>query len=344
MRAGPFGVVACSVALALALAVGASAQGSGDSSPQEQAAVAVSVGLLAAELKAMCPLADPGDQQACDACRQALFRGSRLRASLGAILLWGRPNPVPGTSLKETSLTQFAPEAWTGLYAPLFMFDGTWRLDYDANEKLYRARLGALFRNALDPGQYPYPFWHSAKKWNDYQSANTLVLWIEPPSKSIVAGQFINDGQEHAGLRSPPVARPPFDGQWMWTDANGEPQPAPALFRGLFAGDNPYLAELELRYRDLALVLRSGHCNDCHVPANPDGLKRLVLLQTPVHAASEIKRLMKAVRDNEMPVDDTHLYRDIDPDTRAALLDYGGAFEATVDAARAWEEEHVSPR
>ena len=67
-------------------------------------------------------------------------------------------------------------------------------------------------------------------------------------------------------------------------------------------------------------------------------------MSTTRRAASEIKRLMKAVRDNEMPVDDTHLYRDIDPDTRAALLDYGGAFEATVDAARAWEEEHVKPR
>jgi len=82
--------------------------------------------------------------------------------------------------------------------------------------------------------------------------------------------------------------------------------------------------------------------NESPHPVLPPG--RLVLLQTPAHAASEIKRLMRAVRDNDMPVDDSHLYRDIDPDTRAALLDYGGAFEATVDAARAWEEEHVKPR
>jgi hypothetical protein len=27
-------------------------------------------------------------------------------------------------------------EVWTGLYAPLFMFDGTWRLDYDEGERL----------------------------------------------------------------------------------------------------------------------------------------------------------------------------------------------------------------
>jgi hypothetical protein len=83
--------------------------------------------------------------------------------------------------------------------------------------------------------------------------------------------------------------------------------------------------------------MRKGHCNDCHVPDNPSRTKRLVLLQTPAHAASEIKRLMKSVRDNEMPIDDTLLYHEIDPDARAALLDYGGVFEYVVDAARAWE-------
>ena len=80
------------------------------------------------------------------------------------ILLWGRPHPKPGGSLKDTTLTQFAPEVWTGLYAPLFMFDGSWSLEYNESERLYRVKLGALFRNALDPGQYPYPFWHDAKE------------------------------------------------------------------------------------------------------------------------------------------------------------------------------------
>ena len=72
------------------------------------------------------------------------------------------------------------------------------------------------------------------------------------------------------------------------------------MFHGLFSDDNPYLKELEPRYRELADALRQGHCNDCHVPDNPSRTSRLVLLQTPVHAASEIKRLMKAVRDNEL--------------------------------------------
>ena len=69
-----------------------------------------------------------------------------------------------------------------------------------------------------------------------------------------------------------------------------------------------------------------------------------MLLQTPAHAASEIKRLMRVVRDNDMPVDEALLYHEIDPDTRAALLDYGAAFEESVDAARAWDQGHAEPR
>jgi hypothetical protein len=296
---------------------------------------------IAHEQAAICPLADPADQKAFEACRRELFRGSLLRRSIDAILLWGRPHPTPGESLKNTTLTQLAPEVWTGLYAPLFMVDGTWRLDYDEGERLYRARLGALFRNALDPGQYPYPFWHDARKWNAYQAANTLIFWITPQSGAIVVGQFTNDPLDASLPKSAPVARPPFDGQWMWTDATGASQPAPALFRGLFSEENPHAAALEPAYREFANAMRMGHCNDCHVPQNPNRMKRLVLLQTPAHAASEIKRLMKAVRDNEMPLDDSLLYHEIDPDTRTALLDYGGVFEDLVDAARAWEEDHA---
>ena len=326
------------VVCCLALTLGASAQGH----DPEQRRIETTVRQLAQELSAVCPLADPADQAALEACRRALFNGSLLRHSLDNILLWGRPKP--GESLKNTPLTQFAPEVWTGLYAPLFMFDGRWRVDYHEGERLYRARLGAVFRNGLDPGQYPYPFWHDARKWNDYQAANTLILWIAPQSGNIVVGQFTRDAEDAPGLKTTPVARPPFDGQWMWTDARGASQPAPALFRGLFSENNPYIGALEPAYRELADAMRRGLCNDCHVPDNPSRMKRLVLLQTPAHAASEIARLMRAVRDNQMPLDDTLLYHEIDADMRAALLDYGGVFEDLVDAARAWEAEHAKPR
>src|SRR5689334_20970941 len=112
MRAGIAGIAA----LGVALAIGASAQGPDDARPILQAPILeATVRQLAAELSAVCPLGDPGDQEALAACRQALFRGSLLRQRLGAVLLWGRPHPRSGTSLKETSLTQFGPEVWTGL-------------------------------------------------------------------------------------------------------------------------------------------------------------------------------------------------------------------------------------
>jgi len=334
-----FGRAVAIVASCAALGLQASAQDAADS----KVGIEARMQRLAQELSALCPLADPGDQKAFDECRRALFHDSLLRRSLSTILLWGRPHPR-GDSLKNTSLTQFAPEVWSGLYAPLFMFDGTSHVDYDEEEGLFRAKLGALFRNALNPGEYPYPFWHSAKKWTDYQNANTVVFWIAPQSGSIVVGQFTNDGGEQPKLMSQPVVRPPFDGQWMWIDNNGVTQPQPALFQGLFSDENPYLRQLEPRYRDLANAMRKGHCSECHVPDNPSHTGRLVLLQTPAHAASEIKRLMYAVRNNDMQVDETQLYREIDADTKAALLVYGTEFEVMIDAARAWERAHVNSR
>jgi hypothetical protein len=69
-------------------------------------------------------------------------------------------------------------------------------------------------------------------------------------------------------------------------------------------------------------------------------MKRLVLMQTPAHAAGEIKRIMRAVREEKMPLDDVGLYKEMDPAIRAALLRYGAAFEAVVDAARDWEAKN----
>ena len=102
-----------------------------------------------------------------------------MRSILAPLVAWGRPSPE-GKRLKDTTLTHFSPEVWTGLYAPLFMFTGDYTLGFDPTERLFRARLPALFRNGLDPGLYPYPFWHDARKWADYQSANGLTLWIHP--------------------------------------------------------------------------------------------------------------------------------------------------------------------
>ena len=111
------------------------------------------VATLAQEAATLCPLSDPRDQLALDRCRSALFDNSYLKRSLARIVLWGRPSPVPGARLKDTTLTQFGGEVLSGLYLPMFMFNGRYRVEYDATEARYRARLEAVFRNNLLPGQ-----------------------------------------------------------------------------------------------------------------------------------------------------------------------------------------------
>src|SRR5207244_9424197 len=115
------------------------------------------VATLAQEAATLCPLSDPGDQAALDRCRLALFNDSYFKRSLARIVLWGRPSPLPRARLKDTTLTQFGGEVLSGLYLPLFMFNGRYRVDYDPTEARYRARLECVFRNHLIPGQYPYP-------------------------------------------------------------------------------------------------------------------------------------------------------------------------------------------
>jgi len=325
-------------AIALVL-LGVAGAGSAQSVPRPEDVRRVEqfVATLAQEAATLCPLSDPGDQDALDRCRSALFKNSLLKRSLARIVLWGRPSPAPDGRLKDTTLTQFGAEVLSGLYLPMFMFNGRYRVEYDATEARYRARLEGVFRNNLLPGQYPYPFWHDAKKWSDYQRANSITFWIDPHTSKIVVGQFSRQEGADPRLNTASRITPAFDGKWMWTDGKGEPQPKPALFQGLFRADNPYLEKLQTTYKDLALAMRNGSCNDCHVPDNPDKMKRLVLFQTPAHAAAEIKRVMAAVRDNRMPRDEIGIEKELDAGTKALLLKHGATFESTVNAAYAWE-------
>ena len=80
-----------------------------------------------------------------------------------------------------------------------------------------------------------------------------------------------------------------------------------------------------------------GQCDNCHMQHNPMPMRRLVLMHTPAHAAGEIARLMKAVREDRMPLDDTGIEQPLDPALKRALLESGGAFEALVGGAKQWE-------
>lgn len=291
---------------------------------------------IADELAQLCPVADAADQAAFDKCRGSLFRDSQFKRSLQPYVLWGRQRD-PAAKLADTKLTQFGPDVLAGMYVPLFMFNGQFSVNYVEREKLYQIRLETAFRNGLKPGQFPYPFWHEADKWSMYERANDLILWWDAKTERVKVAQFTVFGNHPPIQANAHVTPPAFDGQWRWTDAQGRSQPTVTVFDGLLRPDNPYIGKLDAAYKSFALRMREGQCMDCHVPNNPDGMKRLVLLQTPMHAAAEIKRVMESVRKDRMPRDELGLEKPLDAHTKDALLNEGAAFERLVDLAKQWE-------
>ncbi len=309
------------------------------------------VSLMANELahawKEACPFADPADERALKRCEEAIYRdNSALRKYLSQITLWGRllDEKLP---LKDTYLTQFAPDMLTAGYLPLFMFNGEYEIKFDEREKLYKIEFATAFRNRLSPGMFPYPFWHNDNKWNTYQGANRLTVWVgidrRLQTERIKVMQFSTTGKNHAGTPTP-VALPVFDkethAKWLWTDADGKTQPRVTLFDNQYSAANPNLKRLDETYRAMAIELRNGECMDCHVPTNPDKMKRLVLLQTPAHAASEIGRLIQDVREDRMPRDDAGIEKPMPTAAKQLLLAKAEAFQAAILDAKSWEAEH----
>lgn len=333
-----FTKAAAAVGAALGLSTGgAGAEGTATPTPQQWHEARATAGTLAHELARLCPLSEPGAQAAFDACRRGMHGDSLVREKLNTIVLWGRQRD-PKLDLKSTSLTQFAPDVLTGMYLPLFMFDGQHTVRWDAREQLFQFRFATAFRNRLPPGQFPYPFWHEDDKWSTYQNANEILLWWDPARGRVKVAQFTRWGDRPPLLAVKAVPRG-FDGRWMWTDAEGRSQPKATLFDGLYRADNPYLGRMEDAYKALALRLREGQCDSCHVPDNPDKSKRLVLLQTPAHAAGEVQRLLKSVREDRMPRDESGIENPLDPKTKRALLEDGEAFAKLVEAAKRWEND-----
>ncbi|MBL8521352.1 MAG: hypothetical protein JNK75_11855 [Betaproteobacteria bacterium] len=295
--------------------------------------------VLIGEFAAQCPVKAVDDKKAFEACRAAHFRPeSAFRAHVKPFVLWGRPlGGDINAPVKEFRTTQFGPDVYSGTYLPMWMWDGTYDVDFVAKDGFFRITAGAGFRNELDFGQYPYPFWHEAKKWTDYEDANTMAIWISPKDFKIGQLTFYKRADKPAVAQLKRRHMPTFDGKWMWVDKDGREQPAPTLFLGLYSDKNPHLQELDKTYRTFALTMREAQCDTCHVPNNPDKMKRLVLLQTPLHAAAEIERSIKDVKRDRMPLDDSGNEKPLDEKMKAKFLTDGEAFAKAVKAAREWE-------
>jgi hypothetical protein len=214
------------------------------------------------------------------------------------------------------------------------MFNGNHHVEWVPAENQFVIRLEAAFRNRLAPGRFPYPFWHDAPTWSAYQNANGVLLWVQPQTARIHVAQFTERAANAPLQPVEPMARR-FEGQWLWTDAAGHTQPAVTLFDGHYRAENPYRPAVDRNYRDLALQLREANCSSCHAPDNAGQSRRLVLLSSPAHAAGEIERVIRVVRQPATRVQ-AHALSDED---RQWLLQSAEAFRDTVRSARAWETE-----
>jgi hypothetical protein len=297
--------------------------------------------IIVDRLRQSCPIAEPGKEQAAyETCRAALFADERLHELFSPALRWG--GDVPGKSLDELALTHFDPRVLSGLYLSLFETTGRVSTTTDAAVSYTAIRLQVRFRNELSPGQFPYPFWHSPAKWTAYENANQLIFYLNRDSGLIDVVLRSTQGSEE-GL--PPVrsVKPPvFDGQWVW-NSTGKPQPSAGWFDGLLHPDNPHLGGVIDGYRQFATTMRNASCLSCHVPSNPAGAKTLFLLQTPAHAAGEIKKVLGAVRAGKMPIEYWGDPQPLEEGLRQILLSEGQAFSDAVDQALAWERQAHEP-
>ncbi|MBS1152044.1 MAG: hypothetical protein H6Q89_3742, partial [Myxococcaceae bacterium] len=200
---------------------------------------------LAAGLHSACPPSAADDEQARNQCSAALTDFALLRDSMAQPFLWGGQQEQDGGVddgwKLDLHVTKFDPRVFRRLYLSLYSFPPEHTVEALADGRTL-LKLKPKFRNRLDMGAYPYPFWHRISKWESYQLAQELVFIIQ--NKKILGAQrsFASYGD-----RSDFVTHE-WGGQWEWR-TGGELMPFAALYTYFFSKENPYVGELEAAYR-----------------------------------------------------------------------------------------------
>jgi mono/diheme cytochrome c family protein len=289
-------------------------------------------------LTQLSPPADPADAWARDEAARKLSHFDALASTLGDVVLWGGYDAKKGYDPKGYTLTEFYAPTWVKLYLSTFMFSGTPVLAHEGD--LDVVEVPAKFRGNLEPGDYPYPFWHSAEKWRAYKNTDAVVL-VFRGEKIVAAYRKVGDAPSSDGPERP------WDGQWKWTAADGSQQPRVALFTYLFSPENPKVAPLEAAYRSLEETFRGQNCTSCHAPDNKSKMKPLLLLNYPNQALAARHALVETLGYNLMPPEDKEkgTHEGIaDPQVRQGLIDRAKAFEKAADDALAFEQERGALR
>jgi hypothetical protein len=282
---------------------------------------------LASAIIAACPMSAAADGVAArDACANGLGRLKALQAVSEDSVLWGAAakRDYEPSHNKLTRLNAFV---WRKLYLSLFSFSGTSSVEHLANgDDLLR--LDASIR-PIAPEEFPYPFWHSADKWRDYQQSRQVGLLFR-------AGRLIAAYRNAELDPAKPFAAKTWDGNWTW-EVNGAPGPRVALYSYSLSRDNPVRAELESAYRDFEAESRPYFCTSCHNPANPSGANPLVFFTHPSQALTARHEIVSKLEANAMPPPGGIA----DPVAREKLIAKARIFAETGDRALAYEKQQA---
>ena len=287
---------------------------------------------IASGLSSACPEASADDELARNECSAALTDFGLLRDSMVNPFLWGGQQ-ADGAWLLEDHVTMFNPRVFRRMYLSLYSFPKEHRVEQltDGRTLLH---LNARFRNGLDMGSYPYPFWHRPSKWESYQLAQEVVLIIK--DRKILGGQ-----RTLAEAADRPVVAHQWGGQWQWRKG-GEVMPFVALYGYFFSKGNPNVVPLDSAWRDLEFKLREQNCLVCHNPENVGAAAKLELFNYPNQALSGRHRIVEQLQQNLMPNQDpVRGYNQgiADDGKRAELLQLAKTFAALGDQAMSWEGE-----
>jgi len=283
---------------------------------------------LTLELAEACPLAANSDESARNRCADRLARSELLARTMGATVLWGGHNQNQGGTYvpENRPMTVFDSFVFRRLYLSMLMFSGN--STTEEREGLTLVRMPVVFRNQMSEGSYPYPFWHSADKWDAYQ-VMTEMIFVFRGSEIVALYRSGKDESRRTQMRGP------FDGQWRWFDEAGEEQPHVALFSYLLSPENTHLFELDTAYRAFESEARQNMCEVCHAPDNVSQMNPLVILNMPNQALSFRRDLLEVLEQNSMPPE-----IGLDSETRSALIDLAQEFARVGDLALEFESDY----
>jgi hypothetical protein len=290
---------------------------------------------IAKGLVAACPAGgSPADEAARNDCAGKLTELAVLRDAMREPFIWGGQTAGAGYRL-DMSTNKFNARVWRRMYLSTFMFGMDYTIEQPPGANTTVLHIPVTFRGAMPAGAYPYPFWHSAKKWDAYNYSTTIHFIIQD---GVVTGALRGTDQD---TTRPKLAHD-WDGLWQW-EHDGVQMPYVSIYDYLLSKSNPYADKLNDAYRALEARMRQNNCQACHAPDNQGNSAQLEFFVYPNQALTGRHDIIAQLTRNEMPPKDNVLGLAAgiaDPAEREMLIGLARDFESAGDQALGWEGDN----